>query len=134
MGGGTARPARQYVKDLSDPTFTGIGSAKLNRQQQHQQQQTIMKDKSAKTKRAKSAKWKKKRLNTNLLNSLSPNQPNSALASGEVADNDRATVISRTPSISTQVVQYTGTTKKLGRGRKFVRLRKFQQLGNTRRG
>lgn len=41
LGGGTARPARQYVKDLSDPAFTGIGSAELNRQQQHQQQQTV---------------------------------------------------------------------------------------------
>lgn len=37
LGGGIASPARQYVKDLSDPMFTGIGSAKLDRQQQQQQ-------------------------------------------------------------------------------------------------
>ncbi|XP_046636167.1 solute carrier family 22 member 5-like [Daphnia pulicaria] len=36
VGGRIASPARQYVKDLSDPMFTGIGSAKLDRQQQQQ--------------------------------------------------------------------------------------------------
>jgi hypothetical protein len=34
LGGGTISPARQYVKDLSDPMCTRIGIAKLNRQQQ----------------------------------------------------------------------------------------------------
>jgi hypothetical protein len=37
VGGRIASPTRQYVKDLSDPMFTGIGSAKLDRQQQQQQ-------------------------------------------------------------------------------------------------